>query len=126
MTYGASPSANTYSFEEHDIDTGQIPLISEPITILSGQVLPRGAVLGKITATGKYVLSLAAANDGSQVPGPVLTHDVDATGGDAKSAGYVHGQFIAPALTYGAGHSAATVKAAWAADTNNLHLVSAS
>jgi hypothetical protein len=34
-------------------------------------VLPRGALLGKITASGKYVLSLAAANDGSQVPDAV-------------------------------------------------------
>jgi hypothetical protein len=55
-------------------------------TIASGAgVLPRGALLGKITATGKYILSLAAAADGSQVPDAILLEPVDATAADVPA-----------------------------------------
>ncbi|MBE7732167.1 head decoration protein [Devosia faecipullorum] len=126
-TYGASPSYSSYETSYDEIDTGQIPLISEPITILAGAgKLPRGAVLGKVTLTGKYVLSKAsvggvAVADGSQVPAVVLAHGVDASGAaDIKSAGYVHGQFIWQGLTVGEGHDFDTLKAAWAGTTRFL------
>lgn len=38
--------------------------------------LPVGAVLGKVTATGKYKLVEATANDGSQVAAAVVIADV--------------------------------------------------
>jgi hypothetical protein len=41
----------------------------------SAQTLHVGAVLGKVTATGKYKLCLAAANDGSQTPAAILIAD---------------------------------------------------
>ena len=47
-------------------------LVGRKVTIISGQNLVRGAVLGKITASGKYNLSLSAAADGSQTPGTGL------------------------------------------------------
>ncbi|HEY8732269.1 MAG TPA: head decoration protein, partial [Candidatus Limnocylindria bacterium] len=50
-------------------------IISEKITLITGQNLARGAVLGKITASGKYTLSLSAAVDGSQVPDRILAQD---------------------------------------------------
>ena len=37
--------------------------------------LPVGSVLGKVTATGKYKLCVAAAVDGSQVPAGILIAD---------------------------------------------------
>ncbi|MFN3261642.1 MAG: head decoration protein [Pikeienuella sp.] len=52
--------------------------------IISGQNVKIGAVLGQITASGKWTLSAPGASDGSQAPKGVLVHaDVDATGGDA-------------------------------------------
>lgn len=51
--------------------------------IVSGQNLKIGAVLGQITASGKWTLSAPGANDGSQTPKGVLVHeDVDASAGD--------------------------------------------
>lgn len=41
-----------------------------------------GAVLGKVTATGKYKLALSAAVDGSQVPAAVLIADFLGNSGD--------------------------------------------
>jgi hypothetical protein len=43
-------------------------LLGRHITVISGQTLLRGTVLGKITASSKYNKSLSAAVDGSEVP----------------------------------------------------------
>ena len=82
--------------------------------LLAGQNLPRGALLGRITATGsstgKYTLSVAAATDGSQSPVAVLVHDTDATAGDTEALVYTRGDFNSAALTFGAGHTPATAQ----------------
>jgi|APAra7269096819_1048525.scaffolds.fasta_scaffold32885_2 hypothetical protein len=85
-------------------------LISEPIVLLAGQNLTRGALLGKITATGKYVLSLDAATDGSEVPAAILVEDTDATDADAPTVAYIRGDFLTGGVTFGTGHTAASVK----------------
>lgn len=86
-------------------------LISVPITLLSGQNLKRGALLGKITASSKYVLSLSASSDGSQAPAAILVDDVDASAADTPALAYIRGDFIANALTLGAGHTTTSVAA---------------
>lgn len=78
-------------------------------TLAAGNNLKRGTVLGKITASKKYTLSLTAVNDGSQAADVILTHDADATSGDVEVLVYVGGQFNKNAVTYGAGHSLDTV-----------------
>lgn len=85
-------------------------LVSEKITLVSGQNLKRGAVIGKITTSGKYTLSLAAAADGSQTPDYVLAEDCDASAGDKPALGYSAGNFIAEKVTLGAGHTVASIK----------------
>lgn len=85
-------------------------LIAEKITVISGQNLVRGAVLGKITASGKYNLSLSAASDGSQTPDLVLAEDCDASGGDKTAIAYSRGDFNAQKLTIGTGHTIASIK----------------
>lgn len=97
-------------------------LLDESITLLSGQNLARGALLGRITASGKYVLSLAAAGDGSQVPVAILAVDTNATGGDKVTCAYFRGDFQADAVTYGTGHTAASTKAGLR--TLNIELIS--
>lgn len=59
--------------------------------------------------SGKYVLSIAAATDGSQNPSVILAQDCDATAGDAGALAYFDGTFNASSLTIGAGHTVATV-----------------
>lgn len=84
-------------------------LVSRSITVISGQNLVRGAVLGKITASGKYNLSLSAAADGSQTPDLILAEDCDASGGDKTALAYSRGDFNANALTLGSAHTAASI-----------------
>ena len=66
----AQPTASYSSsaFSPDKLIAGDMPLRSRPITLISGENLTRGAVLGKITSGGKYNLSLSAAGDGSETP----------------------------------------------------------
>jgi hypothetical protein len=83
-------------------------IIADKVTLVSGQVVVRGAVLGKITASGKYNLSLSAAADGSQTPDRICAQDCDASGGDAECLVYRTGRFNDNALTLGTGHTVAS------------------
>lgn len=87
-------------------------LYHEKLTLIAGQNLKRGAVLGIITASGKATLSLSASSDGSQTPAAILVDDTNAVA-DAGVLGYTRGDFVASGLTIGAGHTVATVTAAF-------------
>ena len=80
------------------------------VTILSGQNLARGALLGKITASSKFTLSAAASADGSETPAVILAEDCDASAGDKKAVVYLSGDYNSNAVTFGAGHTADSVK----------------
>ena len=84
-------------------------LVGRKVTVAAGQALARGAVLGKITTGGKYVLSAADANAGSQVPDVILAEDCDASAADKTVLAYARGDFNSRALTLGAGHSVASI-----------------
>lgn len=99
---------------ERELVTHEFPLIDDPCVIAAGQVLERGSVMGRVTASKKLVLSVAAANDGSQVPTGILPFDVDSTDEDKNGAVYVAGgRFVTSELKLGAGHTVASVKAAF-------------
>lgn len=85
-------------------------LVGRKVTVLAGQVLARGAVLGRITTGGKYQLSASAAADGSQTPDLILAEAVDATSADTTVLAYERGDFNSNALTLGAGHTVASIR----------------
>lgn len=63
--------------------------------------------------SGKAVLSLAAAVDGSQVPESILVDAYDATAGDLGNCGaFVQGEFDETVIVLGAGHTLASVRGA--------------
>lgn len=90
---------------------GRPPAISRKVTLLAGQSLGRGAVLGKITATGKYTLSASASTDGSEVPDAILAQAADATSADAECLIYEDGVFNETQLILGTGHTTASIHA---------------
>ena len=55
----------------------------ETVTLLEGTNYPIGAVLGRITASGKYKLSTSGGSDGAQTATAVLLYAVDASATDA-------------------------------------------
>lgn len=81
-------------------------------TIAAGAgILPRGTLIGKITASGKYLKSVAAAVDGSEAPDAILLEPVDATAADVDAAVALAGTFGTQGVTFGAGHTAASTEA---------------
>ena len=76
----------------------------EAVTIAAGADLKIGAVLGKITASGKYIHSDPAALDGSQTPVAVLLQDADAASADVTNAVVLvrHARVRRAALNYAA------------------------
>lgn len=60
--------------------------------------------------SGKWVRSVAAAIDGSQVIRAIALEDVDATGGDVQTIVGRRGQCNPAAVTFGAGHTLASVE----------------
>jgi hypothetical protein len=108
-----TPGIAAEMFIPDQLFAGQFQPVSTPITVASGAaVLPRGTVLGKVTATGKYIESLAGAADGSQTPVAILADQADPTGGDVLSGAYLTGEFNSNALTFDASWTVATLTAA--------------
>ncbi len=54
----------------------------DQVTVLAGEVLPLGAVVGQVTASGKIKALDPAATDGSEVARGVLIAPQDALSGD--------------------------------------------
>lgn len=108
------PDYRIETFDEPELCTWEFPEMDQPAVIAAGQVLRRGAVVGQVTATKQWVLSLAAANDGSQTPKGIMPFRVDATAEAKNAAVYVAGgRFINSSLILGAGHTLDTVHAAF-------------
>ncbi|QCO57840.1 head decoration protein (plasmid) [Pseudorhodobacter turbinis] len=66
----------------------------EVVTLLVGMPYPVGAVLGKITASGKYKLATSGGADGAQTANAVLLYAVDATLADANGIVLARGPSI--------------------------------
>lgn len=85
----------------------------EQVVIVTGQNLAGGAVVGKITASGKYAVYNNAAVDGTQTAAGILMYAKDATAADkagviiARDAEVNEGE-----LVYAAGTSAGDKTAA--------------
>lgn len=81
-------------------------------TLLSGQVVTRGTVLGMITASGKLQIADSTKSDGSQTIYAIAAEACDATGGDKPINVYYTGEFNTAALTFGGTDTAAKQKVA--------------
>lgn len=84
---------------------GGCPTFTQDETVELGQNLVRGAVVGKVDATGEVKLSVAGAIDGSEVPYGIMAIDVDATIAATVAPVYISGAFNRRQLTIGAGHT---------------------
>jgi hypothetical protein len=104
------------SYNPHDLIAGDFPLKTEAITLAKGQNLKRGAVLGRIKASGKFVLSrktddqAAAISDGSEIPLRVLGEAVDASVKDQVTVAYRTGSFQKQGLTIHESHNFSDIK----------------
>lgn len=108
---GYDPSTSSSAAPAMDaLHSGEFPISTKEVVITSGTALTRGAVMGRITTGGKFVLSASAASDGSQTPVAILLQDVAAAGADRAGVVAFTGEFNPAKLNFGAGHSIATVE----------------
>lgn len=115
----ASFASNAFSPDR--LIASDFPLLTVSITLISGQDLSRGAVLGKITASGKHTLSDDGAADGSETPDLILAEDTDASGGDVATIAYARGEFDENEITLGGAHTADSIREGLRA--KGIHLV---
>ena len=66
----------------------------ESVTLLAGVAYPVGAVLGRITASGKYKLATSGGTDGAQNAAAVLLYATDATEADQNAVVILRGPAI--------------------------------
>ena len=76
----------------------------ETVTLLAGTNYPVGAVLGRITASGKYKLATSGGTDGAQNAAAVLLYTTDASDADKEAVVIVRGPALVSqaALVFGA------------------------
>lgn len=100
-------SAETFAYD--NLIGGTEPAIfTANETIVSGAgALPRGRVLGKITASGKLTSVDSTKSDGSEKPYAILAQAADATSADIAAPVCKSGLFNREALTFGGTDTAA-------------------
>ena len=98
----------TESFDPDNLIAGHKPSAKAiPIVLTDGEVVVRGHVLGRVTASGKYLISLNAAVDGSEVARAIAAEALSPSGADGKMLAYVEGEFNQDKLTFGTGQTIA-------------------
>lgn len=97
----------------------------ETVTIASGQSLAAGAVVGKVTASGKYAAYDDGAADGTEDAAGILYAAVDASGGDAEGLVVLRGPAVVnkAELVFDSGQDA-TAQANAIADLAALNIIS--
>ncbi|WP_256345826.1 head decoration protein [Pseudomonas putida] len=106
------PNPHTHTLTPSQLEAGDFPIVMDSGVIATGQQLARGAVLGQVTASGEYLLSKAAAEDGSQVPRAILDRAVDTTDGVQSAPIRLTGEVLGSQLTLGEGLTLSAAKAA--------------
>lgn len=87
-----APGMESSLFLPDQLIAGTLQLVTDT-GIITGGVYKRGAVLGVVTASGKYKLSVKTATDGSEAPAAILVDDVDASTTDQNGGLYLMGEF---------------------------------
>src|SRR5262245_31851762 len=109
-----SPGVNTYGPTDPNgiLVHAAAPRRIELVTLLSGQNLPAGRMIGKITTGGKYKEALAASADGSQLLSQCafLMEACDASASDKQCLAIIAGDVDATKCSFGTGFTLGGVK----------------
>ena len=94
---------------EDNLYTGNFPLKTKPVTVLSGENVVRGQVMGKVTASGKFRACNVGLSDGAEVAEAIMAGDVDASLADVPGITYLTGSFSSNGMTIAQTPSADTL-----------------
>jgi len=106
---------------------GNHPPIMKPGTLASTgsiQELKGGLVLGKVSASGKFVPFNPAGGDGSEIAVTILPADISVpAAGDENSPLYAHGSFREAGLDFGSANEAQIVAAIANLEAKGLYVL---
>ncbi|WP_017493544.1 head decoration protein [Rouxiella badensis] len=108
------PGVQHDTFVPDQLLSGPLQVVSDTVTILTATTATykRGTVLGVVTASGKYTLSVATATDGSQIPKAILADDADASVADVLAGVYLMAEINQNRITFDPSWTLATLKTA--------------
>jgi len=113
MAHSFAASGKTdETFTPEQVVIGASDVITRPETFKSGADVVTLGVCGRITATGKLILSVQTAVDGSQVPCAIAITEVDSSGADRVAPAYIAGEFNIDALVWDASWTTDALKLA--------------
>ena len=107
-----APGMTSSMFIPDQLVSGPLQVVTDTVTIAQSGLLLRGAVLGMVTATSQYVLSVKTATDGSQKPVAILVDNVDTTLAIQQGGVYLMGEFNQNKLIVDASWALADLKTA--------------
>lgn len=96
------PGMRSSTFVPDQLIANNLQLVTDTVMVSGTAPLVRGTVLGQVTASGEYVLSLKTASDGSEKPCAILVDYVDPTNGAVSAGIYQMGMFNQNRLTFDA------------------------
>ncbi|MGY6663371.1 MAG: head decoration protein [Glycocaulis sp.] len=103
-----NPSATQHDpVKVNDLVVSTHRIFTRTLTLLSGQNVERGELLGRVTASGKLKAALEASEDGSEDAMAIAAEDVHADGSDASILVYLAGDFDQRKVKFGTGLTAA-------------------
>ena len=89
----------TQTYTPENLLAGGTQLVTETATILDGETLALGEIVGKVTATGKLKALNTEASDGTETPYGILAEAASPSGADGTSLVYLKGEFRINAVT---------------------------
>lgn len=101
------------TFEADNLIAGDYPRAARIVTLTGQGTLMPGAVLGEISADGRYCHSESVNTDGSEIPDAILAETCDLNGTDVQALIYLTGEFNTQALILGEGHTLESVRQAF-------------
>ncbi|HDS2235927.1 TPA: head decoration protein [Klebsiella michiganensis] len=106
-----APGMKSSLFLPDQLIAGTLQLVTDSGIITDG-TYKRGTVLGVVTASGKYTLSVKTATDGSENPVAILVDNVDASTADQNGGLYLMGEFNQNHIIIDASWTLAAIKTA--------------
>ena len=105
------------TYDPTSLFAGEPPVRQRDITLaaganVAGTPLPRGTLLGRVTATDSYIKCVETATDGSQAPVAILAADSDASAGAVSTVAYFDGEFAFEIMNVDASWTFLTLAAA--------------
>lgn len=105
-----SPGMQSSTYVPDQLIGNNLPLVTDTVMVSGTAPLERGTVLGQVTASGEYVLSVKTASDGSENPSAILVDYTDPTSGAVSAGIYQMGMFNQNRIIFDASWTVAELK----------------